>query len=232
MRITLDKRADRVVRREGVSRRDRLRLRRLRGAQEEMGMSGRRNRNQENARGQRMTQADAEFFEIMKREGFAGDDDPVGRLWHGVRHDVQDYERPDGSHLGVVIIPRDFASEPMVSCALRQDVLAGFLRPVFDLNSARLGDGDVVFGVGPADDRVWLKLTAPDAPDAVQLPRHREDWLRILPAELGQWTLVYAMCAVAGEGNTLGSDELEDFYGAPRGSLCDAGDPDQIRMER
>jgi hypothetical protein len=195
-------------------------------------MTGRANGNQENARGQRMSQSDAEFFEIMKREGFAAIDDPAGRLWHGGLHDVQDYERPDGSHVGVMIIPRDFASEPMVSCALRQDVLAGFLRPVFDLSSARLADGDVVFGVGPADDRVWLKMTTPDAPDAVQLPRHREDWLRILPAELAQWTLVYAICAVAGDDDTLGSDELEDFYGAPRGSLCDRDDPDQIRVER
>jgi hypothetical protein len=194
-------------------------------------MNGRRNRDEENARWQRMTQADAEFFEIMKREGFVGDDDPAGRLWHGVLHDIQDYERPDGSRISVIIIPRGFATKPMVSCALRQDVLAGFLRPVFDLNSVRLGDGDVVFGVGSVDDRVWLEMTTPDAPDAVRLPRHREDWLRILPAELGQWTLVYAMCAVAGEGNTLGSDELEDFYGAPRGSLCDADDPDQIRVE-
>jgi hypothetical protein len=195
-------------------------------------MSGRPDGNQENARWQRMTQADAEFFEIMKREGFVGDDDPAGPLSHGVLHDVQDYQRPDGSHIGVMIIPHDFASEPTVSCALRQDVLAGFLRPVFDLNSARLGDGDIVFGVGSADDRVWLKMTTPDAPDAVQLPRHREDWLWILPAELAQWTLVYAMCAVAGDDDTLGSDELEDFYGAPRGSLCDQDDPDQIRVER
>lgn len=193
-------------------------------------MSGRRN-HKENARWQRTTQADVEFFEIMKREGFVSDSDLAGRLWHGVLHDVQDYERSDGSHIGVMIIPRDFVSEPVLSCALREDVLAGFLRPVFDLNSARLGDGDVVFGVGPADDWVWLKVTTPDAPDAVRLPRHREDWLRTLPAELSQWTLVYAMCAVAGEDNTLGSDELEDFYGAPRGSLCDDDDPDQIRVE-
>jgi hypothetical protein len=89
----------------------------------------------------------------------------------------------------------------------------------------------VVFGVGPADDRVWLKATTPDAPDAVQLPGHRENWLRILPADLSQWTLMYAMIAVADEDNTLGSDELEDFYGAPRGSLCIAGDPDQIQVK-
>jgi len=194
-------------------------------------MSRRRNSNQKNARWQRITQTDAEFFEIMNREGFVSDDDLAGRLWHGVLHHVQDYPRADGSHIGVMIIPRSLASEPMVSAALREDVLAGFLRPVFDPASAQLGDGDVVFGVGPADNRVWLRMTTPDAPDTVKLPRHREDWLRTLPAELDQWTLMYAMCAVAGEDNMLGSDELEDFYGAPRGSLCDEGDPDQIRVE-
>ena len=36
---------------------------------------------------------------------------------------------------------------------------------------------------------------------------------------------------VRAHGTPLGSDELEDFYGAPRGSLCDEGDPDQIRVE-
>ena len=194
-------------------------------------MSRQQNRDEKNARSQRITQADAEFFEIMNREGFVGDDELAGRLWHGVAHEVRDYERADGSHIGVMIIPRNLASEPMISGALREDVLAGFLRPVFDPNSTQLGDGDVVFGIGPADDRVWLKMTTPDAPDAVQLPKHREYWLRNLPADLGQWTLMYAMGAVAGEDNTLGSDELEDFYGAPPGSLCDEDNPDQIRVE-
>jgi hypothetical protein len=131
-----------------------------------------------------------------------------------------------------MIIPRNLASEPLISGAVREDVLAGFLRPVFDPNSTQLDDGDVVFGIGSADDRVWLKMTTPDVPDAVQLPKHRENWLRNLPAELGQWTLMYAMGAVAGEDNTLGSDELEDFYGAPPGSLCDEDNPGQIRVER
>jgi hypothetical protein len=194
-------------------------------------MSRQRNRDEKNSCWQRTTQADVEFFEIMSREGFVGGDELAGRLWHGVVHEVQDYERPDGSHIGVMIIPRKLASEPMISGALREDVLAGFLRPVFDPNSTQLGDGDVVFGIGPADDRVWLKMTTPGAPDAVQLPRHRENWLRNLPAELSQWTLLYAMGAVAGADNTLGSDELEDFYGAPPGSLCDEDNPDQIRVE-
>ena len=92
-------------------------------------------------------------------------------------------------------------------------------------------NGDVVFGIGPVDDRVWLKMTTPDAPGATQLPRHRENWLRTLPAELSQWTLMYAMSAIADEDNTLGSDELEDFYGAPRGSLGDEDEPDQIRVD-
>jgi hypothetical protein len=194
-------------------------------------MSRQRNHDQKNALGQRITKADVEFFDIMNREGFVGDDEPAGQLWHGVVHKVQDYERADGSRVGVMIIPPNLASEPIISGALREDVLAGFLRPVFDPNSTQLGDGDVVFGIGPADDRVWLKMTTPGAPDAVQLPRHRENWLRNLPAELGQWTLMYAMGAVAGEDNTLGSDELEDFYGAPPGSLSDNDDPDQIRVE-
>lgn len=191
-------------------------------------MSTRPNRHEDNARWQRTTQTDAEFFEIMHREGLVGDDSLARR---GALHDVQDYERPDGSHIGVMIIPRSLASEPVISAALREDVLAGFLRPVFDPNSAQLGDGDLVFGVGPADDRVWLKTTTPDAPGTVQLPRYRENWLRTLSAELSQWTLMYAMSAIADENNTLGSDELEDFYGAPRGSLGDADNPGQIRVE-
>ena len=195
-------------------------------------MSIRRDSDEKIARWQRINQTDVEFCEIMNREGFVSDDDLAGRLWHGVRDDVQYYERSDGSHVGIVIIPGHLASEPMISAALREDVLAGFMRPVFDPNSTRLGDGDVVFGVGPADDRVWLKMVTPDAPDATQLPGHRKDWLRTLPAELSEWTLMYAMSAIAHEDNTLGSDELEDFYGAPRGSLCDEGDPDQIRVER
>lgn len=194
-------------------------------------MSRQRNRDEKNARWQRITQTDVEFFEITNREGFVGDDELVERFWHSVVHEVQDYERADGSHIGVMIIPRSLASEPMVSGAVREDVLAGFLRPVFDPNSTQLGDGDVAFGIGSADGRVWLKMTTPDAPDAVQLPKDRETWLRSLPAELGQWTLMYAMGAVAGEDNMLGSDELEEFYGAPRGSLCDEDNPDQIRVE-
>ena len=193
-------------------------------------MSTRPNRNEENARWQRTTQTDAEFFEIMHREGLVGDDDLAGWPGHGVLQDVWEYTRPDGSHIGIMIIPRSLANEPVIA-ALREDVLAGFLRPVFDPNSARLDDGDLVFGVGPADDRVWLKTTTPDAPDTVQLPRNREDWLRTLTAELSQWTLMYAMSAIADENNTLGSDELEDYYGAPRGSLGDADSPGQIRVE-
>jgi hypothetical protein len=191
-------------------------------------MTVRRDSNENNAGCPRINHTDAEFFEIMNREGFVGDHDLPGRPRHRAGHA---YERADGSRIGIVIIPRHLASEPMISDALREDVLAGFLRPVFDPNSTQLCDGDVVFGVGPADDRVWLKMTTPDTPDAAQLPRHREDWLRSLPAELSQWTLMYAMSAIADEDNTLGSDELEDFYGAPRGSLCDEGNPDQIRVE-
>jgi hypothetical protein len=194
-------------------------------------MSRQRNRGERNTRWQRITQADVEFFDIMNREGFVGDDELAAWLWHGVAHEVQDYERADGSHIGVMIISRNLASESMISGAVREDVLAGFLRPVFDPSSTQLGDGDVVFGIGSADDRVWLKMTTPDAPDAVQLPKHRENWLRNLPAELSQWTLMYVMGAVAGEDNTLGSDELEDFYGAPPGSLCDEDNPDQIRVK-
>jgi hypothetical protein len=193
-------------------------------------MTIRRNSNENNARCQRINHTDAEFFEIMNREGFVGDDDLSG--WWGPRRRVRhDYERADGSHIGIVIIPRQLASEPIISDALREDVLAGFLRPVFDPNSTQLCDGDVVFGIGSADDRVWLKMTTPDAPGATQLPRHRENWLRTLPAELSQWTLMYAMSAIADKDNTLGSDELEDFYGAPRGSLCDEDEPDQIRVD-
>ena len=194
-------------------------------------MTIRRNSSKKNARWQPINHTDAEFFEIMNRAGFVSDGDLVRWLRRRVLHDVQDYERADGSHIVIAIIPRHLASEPMISDALRKDVLAGFLRPVFDPNSARLGDGDVVFGVGPADDRVWLKMTTPDALDAVQLSRDREDWLRILPANLSQWTLMYVMSAIADEDNTLSSDELEDFYGAPRGSLCDEDDPDQIRVK-
>ena len=194
-------------------------------------MSRERNRGEKSTRWQRIAQADVEFFDIMNREGFVGDDELAGRFWHGVTHEAQDYERADGSHIGVMIIPQNLASEPMISGAVREDVLAGFLRPVFDPNSTQLGDGDVVFGIGSADDRVWLKMTTPDAPDAVQLPKHRENWLRNLAAELSQWTLMYVMGAVAGEDNTLGSDELEDFYGAPPGSLCDEDNPDQIRVK-
>lgn len=194
-------------------------------------MSRQPNRGERNIRWQRLTQADVEFFDIMNREGFVGDDELAAWLWHGVTHEVHDYERADGSHIGVMIIPRNLASEPMISGAVREDVLAGFLRPVFDPSSTQLGDGDVVFGIGSADDRVWLKMTSPDAPDAVQLPKHRENWLRNLPADLSQWTLMYVMGAVAGEDNTLGSDELEDFYGAPPGSLCDEDNPDQIRVK-
>jgi hypothetical protein len=190
-----------------------------------------RNSHEKNAPRQQANQTDVKFFEIMNRAGLLGDDDLAGRLCRGVLPDVHDYERADGSHIGIVIIPRHLACEPTISDALREDLLAGFLRPVFDPNSAQLRDGDVVFGVGPADDRVWLKTTTPDAPDAVQLPTHRENWLRLLPAELSQWTLMYAMMAVADEDNTLGSDELEDFYGAPRGSLCNADDPHQIRVK-
>jgi hypothetical protein len=191
-------------------------------------MTVRRNSNENNSGFQQINHTDAEFFEIMNRGGFAGDHDLPGWPRHRAGHD---YERADGSHIGIVIIPRHLASEPIISDALREDILAGFLRPVFDPNSTQLCDGDVVFGIGPADDRVWLKMTTPDTPDAAQLPRHREDWLRSLPAELSQWTLMYAMSAIADEDNTLGSDELEDFYGAPRGSLCDEGNPDQIRVE-
>lgn len=194
-------------------------------------MSTRPNRHENNARWQRITQTDAEFFEIMHREGLVSEGELAGWPGRGDLHDVQDYQRPDGSHIGVIIIPQGLASESVISAALREDVLAGFLRPVFDPNSAQLGDGDLVFGVGPADDRVWLKTTTPDAPDTVRLPRHRENWLRTLPAELSQWTLMYAMSAIADENNTLGSDELEDFYGAPRGSLGDADSPGQIRVE-
>ena len=194
-------------------------------------MSRQRNRGERNTHWQRMTQADVEFFDIMNREGFVGDDELAAWLWHSVAPEAQDYERADGSHIGVIVIPRNLASEPAISGAVREDVLAGFLRPVFDPSSTQLGDGDVVFGIGSADDRVWLKMTTPDAPDAVQLPKHRENWLRNLPAELSQWSLMYVMGAVAGEDNTLGSDELEDFYGAPPGSLCDEDNPDQIRVE-
>jgi len=196
-------------------------------------MTIRRNSNENSARCQRISHTDAEFFEIMNREGFISDDDLLKRSWRCyVRHDVQDYGRADGSHIGIMIIPRHIASEPIISDALREDVLAGFLRPVFGPNSTQLCEGDVVFGIGPADDRVWLKMTTPDAPGAAQLPRHREDWLRTLPAELSHWTLIYAMSVIADEDNTLGSDELEDFYGAPPGSLGDdEGNPDQIRLK-
>jgi hypothetical protein len=190
-----------------------------------------RGNSNENAPWQRPNHTDVEFLGIMSRAGFVSDDDLAGWLRRSVLHDVQGYERENGSHVGIVIIPRHLASEPLISVALREDVLAGFLRPVFDPNSAQLSDGDVVFGVGPADDRVWLKMTTPDFPDAVQLPSHRENWLRTLPGELSQWTLMYAMSAVADEDNTLGIDDLEDFYGAPRGSLSDEDDPDQIRVE-
>lgn len=190
-----------------------------------------RGNSNENARWRRLDHTDVEFLGIMNRAGFVSDDDLAGWLRRSVLPDVRDYEREDGSHVGIVIITRHLASEPTISDALREDVLAGFLRPVFDPNSAQLSDGDVVFGVGPAEDRVWLKMTTPDFPGAVQLPRHQENWLRALPGELSQWTLMYAMSAVAGKDNTLGIDELEDFYGAPRGSLSDEDDPDQIRVE-
>lgn len=190
-----------------------------------------RNGHENNVARQQISHTDVKFFEIMNREGLVSGDDLAGRLCHGVIHDVHDYERADGSHIGIMIIPQHLACEPMISHALREDVLAGFLRPVFDPNSSQLRDGDVVFGVGPADDRVWLKSTMPDAADTVQLPRHRETWLRILPAELSQWTLMYAMIAVADEDNTLGSDELEDFYGAPRGSLFNEDNPSQIQVK-
>jgi hypothetical protein len=212
----------------GLPGRDRRQHRRLRDGQEEKGMTIQRNSNENNARRQEINHTDAEFFEIMNREGFVGADDLSGRLRHRDQHN---YERVDGSHISIAIIPRHMASEPVISDALRKDVLAGFLRPVFDPNSTQLCDGDVVFGIGSADDRVWLKMTTPDAPGATQLPRHRENWLRTLPAELSQWTLMYAMSAIADKDNTLGSDELEDFYGAPRGSLCDEDEPDQIRVD-
>jgi hypothetical protein len=191
-----------------------------------------RDSREKSAPRQRISHTDVKFFEIMNHEGLISGDDLGGRLCHGVVQDAHDYERADGSHIGIVIIPRHLACEPMISYALRQDVLSGFLRPVFDPNSSRLRDGDVVFGVGPADDRVWLKSTMPDAADAVRLPRNRETWLRILPAELSQWTLMYAMIAVADEDNTLGSDELEDFYGAPRGSLFNEDNPSEIQVKR
>jgi len=192
-------------------------------------MTMRRNSN-DSASWPPMDHPDAEFFEIMNREGFISDADLAWRPRHSVLHNVQDYQRADGSHIGIVIIPQDLAIQPLISGALREDVLAGFLRPVFDPDSAQLRDGDVVAGVGPAGDRVWLKMTTPDAPGAVQLPSHRESWLRTLPAELSPWTLMYAMSALADDNNTLGSDELEDFYGAPRGSLRGDGDPGQIRV--
>ena len=179
------------------------------------------NSYEKNAPRQRVAHTGIKFFEIINRQGLISGGDLAGRLSHGVMYEMYDYERFDGSHIGIVIILRHLAWEPMISDALREDILAGFLRPVFDPNSAQLRDGDVVFGVGPANNRVWLKTTTPVAPDSVQLPRHRKNWLRILPAELSQWTLMYSMIAVADEENKLGSDELEDFYGAPRGSLCD-----------
>jgi hypothetical protein len=190
-----------------------------------------RNSYEKNAPRQQVSHTDIKFFEIMNREGITGGDDLAERFCRGVLHDVYDYKRADGSHIGILLIPQHLACEPMISDAVREDVLTGFLRPVFDPNSAQLRDGDLVFGVGPADDRVWLQTTTPDAPDAVQLPRHRENWLRLLSAELSQWTLMYAMMAVADENNTLGSDELEDFYGAPRGSLSSANDPHQIQVK-
>ena len=69
-----------------------------------------------------------------------------------------------------------------------------------------------------------------DAPGATQLPRHRENWLRTLPAELSQLIFMYAISAIADEDNTLGSDELEDFDG-PRVGTLRQDEPDQIRVD-